>query len=113
MSFGLILNAIVSFAIVLATFAFAVSLHQNKKRQKQESMPTLNALIVFWSLVGAFFLFAGLRTLAAYGKFSEVETALYNIGSVPFAFITVHLSILSYTLFSATTGSVQGCQRSS
>jgi hypothetical protein len=91
MSFGLILNAIVCFAIVLATFAFAVTLHQNKDRQKEESIPTLNALIVFWSLVGMFFLFAGLRTLAAYGNFKEVETALYYSGSIPFAFITVPL----------------------
>ncbi len=91
MSFGLILNAIVCFAIVLATFAFAVTLHQNKNRQKEESIPTLNALIVFWSLVGMFFLFAGLRTLAAYGNFMEVETALYYFGSIPFAFITVPL----------------------
>lgn len=91
MSFGLILNAIVCFAIVLATFAFAVTLHQNKNRQKEESIPTLNALIVFWSLVGMFFLFAGLRTFAAYGNFMEVETALYYFGSIPFAFITVPL----------------------
>ncbi|MDO8728161.1 MAG: hypothetical protein Q7J35_19070 [Candidatus Methanoperedens sp.] len=91
MSFGLILNAIICFAIVLATFAFAVTLHQNKNRQKGESIPTLNALIIFWSLVGMFFLFAGLRTLAAYGNFIEVETALYYFGSIPFAFITVPL----------------------
>lgn len=91
MSFGLIMNAIVCFAIVLATFAFAVTLHQNKNRQREESIPTLNALIVFWSLVGAFFLFAGLRTLAAYGNFIEVETALYYIGSIPFAIISVPL----------------------
>jgi len=91
MSFGLLLNAIVCFAIVLATSAFAVSLHQSKKKQKEESLPTLNALIIFWSLVGMFFFFAGLRTLAAYGNFPEVETSLYYIGSVPFAFITVSL----------------------
>ncbi|MDD5615420.1 MAG: hypothetical protein PHH85_04390 [Candidatus Methanoperedens sp.] len=91
MSFGLILNAIICFAIVLATFAFAVTLHQNKNRQKGESIPTLNALVVFWSLVGMFFLLAGLRTLAAYGNFKEVETALYYFGSIPFAFITVPL----------------------
>jgi hypothetical protein len=91
MNFGLILNAVVCFAIVLATFAFAVTLHQNKNRQKEESIPTLNALIVFWSLVGMFFLFAGLRMLAAYGNFMEVETALYYFGSIPFAFITVPL----------------------
>ncbi len=91
MSLGLILNAVVCFSIVLATFAFAVSLHQNKKTQKEESVPTLNALIVFWSLVGAFFLFSGLRILAAYGNFYEVETALYYLGSVPFAFVTVPL----------------------
>ncbi len=91
MGFGLILNAVVCFAIVLATVAFAVSLHQNKNRQKEESIPTLNALIIFWSLVGMFFLFAGLRTLASYGNFEEVETALYYIGSIPFAYITVPL----------------------
>ncbi len=91
MSFGLLLNAIVCFAIVLAAFAFAVSLHQNKKNQKEESMPTVNALIVFWWLVGAFFLFAGLRTLAAYGNFTEVEKTLYYMGSIPFAFVTVPL----------------------
>ncbi len=91
MSFGLIMNAIVCFAILLATFAFAVSLHQNKNRQKEESIPTLNALIVFWSLVGIFFLFAGLRSLAAYADFREVETALYYLGSIPFAFIAVPL----------------------
>jgi hypothetical protein len=85
------LNAIVCFAIVLASFAFAVTLHQNKNRQRGESIPTLNALIVFWSLVGMFFLFAGLRTLAAYGDFIEVETALYYFGSIPFAFIPVPL----------------------
>jgi hypothetical protein len=91
MSFGLLLNAIVCFAIVLAAFAFAVSLHQNKKNQKQESMPTVNALIVFWSLVGAFFLFAGLRTLAAYGNFTDIAENLYYVGSLPFAFVTVPL----------------------
>lgn len=91
MSFGLLLNAIVSFAIVLAALAFAVSLHQNKKNQKEESIPTVNSLIVFWSLVGAFFLFAGLRTLAAYGNFVEIETNLYYLGSIPFAFVTVPL----------------------
>ncbi len=91
MSLGLMMNAIVCFAIVLASFAFAVTLQQNKNRQKEESLPTLNALIAFWSLVGIFFLFAGLRTLAAYAEFREVETALYNLGSIPFAFITVPL----------------------
>ncbi len=91
MSFGLLLNAVVSFAIVLASFAFVVSLHQNKKNQKEESLPTVNALIVFWSLVGVFFLFAGLGTLAAYGNFTEIEQSLYYIGSLPFAFITVPL----------------------
>ena len=91
MSFGLIMNAIVCFAIVLATFAFAITLHQNKNKQKIESRPTLNTLIAFWLLVGTFFLFAGLRTLAAYGNFALVETSLYNFGSIPFAFITVPL----------------------
>ena len=91
MSFGLLLNVVVCFAIVLATFAFAVSLHQTKNKQKEESHPTLNALIIFWSLVGMFFLFAGLRTLAAYGNFVEIETFLYYLGSIPFAFVTVPL----------------------
>lgn len=91
MSFGLLLNAVVSFAIVLATFAFAVSLHQNKRSQKEESMPTVNALIIFWSLVGFVFLFSGLRTLAAYGNFTNIETSLYYLGSIPFALITAPL----------------------
>ncbi len=91
MSLGLLLNAVVCFAIVLAAFAFAMSLHQNKKNQKEESIPTVNALVVFWSLVGVFFLFAGLRTLAAYGNFTEVEKSLYYLGSIPFAFVTVPL----------------------
>lgn len=91
MSLGLLLNAVVCFAIVLATSAFAVSLHHNKKNQKEESRPTVNALIIFWSLVGAFFLFAGLRTLAAYGDFNDLEKTLYYIGSIPFAFVTVPL----------------------
>ncbi len=91
MGFGLLLNALVCFAIVLATTAFAVSLHHNKKNQKEESRPTVNALIIFWSLVGAFLLLAGLRILAAYGNFTEVAKNLYYIGSVPFAFITVPL----------------------
>ena len=91
MSFGLLMNAVVCFAIVLAAFAFAVSLHQSKKNQKSESIPTLNALIIFWSLVGLFFLFAGFRILAAYGNFPEVETFLYYAGSLPFAVITVPL----------------------
>ncbi len=91
MGFGLLLNAIVCFAIVLAAFAFTVSLCQNKKNQKEESIPTVNAIIVFWSLVGAFFLFAGLRTLAAYGNFTDIEKNLYYVGSIPFAFVTVPL----------------------
>ncbi|MDD5474444.1 MAG: hypothetical protein PHU34_09915 [Candidatus Methanoperedens sp.] len=91
MSFGLLLNALVCFAIVLATSAFAVSLHHNKKNQKIESRPTVNALIIFWSLVGAFFFFSGIRILAAYGNFMEIAKYLYYIGSVPFAFITVPL----------------------
>jgi hypothetical protein len=92
MSFGLLLNAIVCFAIVLAAFGFTVNLHQNKKNQKEESIPTVNALMVFWSLVGLFFLFAGLRTLAAYGNFKEIETILYYSGSVPFVLVTVPLA---------------------
>ncbi len=91
MSFGLLLNAIVCFAIVLATLAFAVNLHQHKKSQKEESIPTVNALIAFWSLVGVFFLFAGLETLAAYGNFTGIEQNLYYAGSLPFAFVTVPL----------------------
>ncbi len=103
MSFGLLLNAVVCFAIVLAAFAFAVSLHHNKKSQKEESLPTVNALIVFWSLVGAFFLFAGLRTLAAYGNFTELEKSLYYIGAIPFAFVTVPLVyFIIYVIFGAT-----------
>ncbi len=91
MSLGVLLNAVVCFAIVLATSAFAVSLLHNKNKQKKESAPTINALIVFWSLVGAFFLFAGLRTLASYGDFHDIEIILYYIGSIPFAFVTVPL----------------------
>lgn len=92
MSFGLILNAIVCFAIVLASFAFAVNLYQNKKNQKQKSIPAVNALIIFWSLVGLFFSFAGLRNFAALGNFTEIETFLYFIGSIPFAVITVPIA---------------------
>lgn len=91
MGFGLLLNAVVCFAIVLAAVAFAVSLHQSKKNQKEESVPTLNALIIFWSIVGMFFLFAGLRTLAAHENFVEIETYIYYLGSIPFAFVTVPL----------------------
>jgi hypothetical protein len=91
MSFGLLLNAVVCFATVLATFAFAVSLHQNKNKQKEESIPTVNSLIIFWSLVGFVFLFSGLRTLAAYGNLVEIETFLYYLGAIPFALITAPL----------------------
>jgi hypothetical protein len=91
MSIGLILNSLVCFAVVLASFAFAISLHQNKTKQKVESLPTINALIIFWALVGVVFFFAGLRALAAYGDFIEMERFLYYIGSIPFAIITVPL----------------------
>ncbi len=91
MSFGLLLNAIVCFAIVLATFGFAVNLHQHKKSQKEESIPTVNALIAFWSLVGVLFLFAGLGTMAAYGNFTDIELNLYYAGALPFAFVTAPL----------------------
>lgn len=91
MGLGLLLNAMVCFAIVLATFGFAINLHQNKKTQKAESVPTVNALILFWSLVGIFFLFGGLRALAAYGQFNDIEIFLYYLGSIPFSLITVPL----------------------
>lgn len=91
MSYGLLLNAVVCFAIVLAASAFAATLHRNKKNQKEESIPAVNALIIFWSLVGLSFIFAGLRALAAYGNFTETEIILYFIGAVPFAIISVPL----------------------
>ncbi len=96
-----LLNTLVCLAIVMAAASFTASLHKNKTRHPPGSLPALNSLILFWALVGVYFLAAGTRTfLAALASFPELETLFYHASTLPLALlpaVMVYFAVYIYT----------------
>lgn len=91
MIMGLFLNIIICFAITVSSFTFAYVLIRNGGEHSEKSKPALLALAALWTLVGATYLPTTIRTIAAYMGKPEIDTILYNISAIPFAFISVPL----------------------
>ncbi len=88
---GLILNATICAAIMLSAFAFALTLYRNKPKCKDQSTPSMVALIAFWMLIALSFLFVCVRVIAAFYGYIEVDRVCYYIASIPFALLPVPL----------------------
>jgi len=88
---GLILNATICAAIMLSALAFALTLYRNKKECKDQSTPSMMALIVFWVLITLSFLFVCVRVIAVFYGYFEVDRMCYYIASIPFALLPAPL----------------------
>lgn len=91
MTMELFLNIIICFAITVSSFTFAFVLARKNKNYGKKSKPALWALITFWTLVGATYLPTTIRMMAAYISKPAIDTMMYNISAIPFAFISVPL----------------------
>ncbi len=87
----LFLNVIICFAITVSSFTFAFVLARNDEKYSKKSKPALWALITFWTLVGATYLPTTIRIVAAYIGKPAIDTMMYNVSAIPFAFISVPL----------------------
>ena len=87
----LFLNIIICFAITVSSFTFAFVLARNDQKYTKKSKPALWALIALWILVGATYLPTTIRMIAAYIGKPAIDTMMYNISAIPFAFISVPL----------------------
>ncbi len=92
MEIGLLMNALVCMAITISTAAFSYTLYRHGQEQNKKSLPSLKALIWFWSLVGIYYLLEGIRLIASYSGSMDYDAYLYQIASVPFVFIAVPLT---------------------
>ena len=99
---GLILNATICAAIMLSAFAFALTLYRNKPKCKDQSTPSMMALIDFWVLIALSFLFVCVRVIAAFYGYAEVDRVCYYIASIPFAFLPV--PIVFFIVYVTTGG---------
>lgn len=104
MSAWLLLNITICFAIAATSLTFAWVLAKNKNLEKQNSKPTLYALISLWLLVAFTYYPTALRMFAAYLNNAEVDILMYYIASIPFAFVSVPLA---YIIIYVITGNKQ------
>lgn len=104
MSTGLLLNITICFAIAIISLTFAWVLAKNKNMEKQNSKPTLHALITFWLLVAFTYYPTAFRMIAAYLNNAQVDILMYYIASIPFAFVSVPLA---YIIIYVITGNKQ------
>ncbi|HJH28736.1 MAG TPA: hypothetical protein C5S51_03460 [Methanosarcinaceae archaeon] len=88
---GLLLNIIICFAITISSLTFAFVLARNGGEHSEKSKPALWALVAFWTIVGATYLPTTIRMIAAYMGKPTIDTIMYNISAIPFAFISVPL----------------------
>ncbi|ABE51123.1 hypothetical protein [Methanococcoides burtonii] len=104
MSILLLLNSTICFAIAVISLTFAWVLAKNENLEKQNSKPTLYALITFWLLVSFTYYPTALRMIAAYLDNAQVDIAMYYIASIPFAFVSVPVA---YFIIYVITGNKQ------
>ncbi|NPE28995.1 hypothetical protein HNV12_13730 [Methanococcoides sp. SA1] len=104
MSVLLLLNSTICFAIAVVSLTFAWVLAKNKNLEKQNSKPTLYALITFWLLVAFTYYPTAFRMVAAYLSNTQADIAMYYIASIPFAFVSVPLA---YFIIYVITGNKQ------
>ncbi|MDF1533760.1 MAG: hypothetical protein P1P69_04565 [Methanosarcinaceae archaeon] len=91
MATELLLNITICFAITISSFAFSWVLARSEPEHNGKSKPALWALVIFWALVGLTYLPTTIRMIAAYMHNYELDLVMYNLASVPFAFISVPL----------------------
>lgn len=91
MESGLLMNALVCFAVTASTLSFAYLLHKNKNKWNEISQPSLKALTVFWMLVGIYYLLEGTRIGLFVLGTSDIGMYIYEIASIPFVLISVPL----------------------
>ncbi|NOQ47780.1 MAG: hypothetical protein GQ576_01340 [Methanococcoides sp.] len=104
MSTGLLLNITICFAITVISLTFAWVLAKNKNLEKQNSKPTLYALITFWLLVAFTYYPTAFRMIAAYMNNAQVDILMYYIAAMPFAFVSVPMA---YIIIYVITGDKQ------
>lgn len=88
---GLLLNALICFAITICAITFAYTLRQHRGDYSIKSIPALKSLVSFWIVVGLIYLFTGIRMLAAYSGNQWLDQMLYYAASIPFAFMAMPL----------------------
>lgn len=88
---GLLLNALICFAISICAITFAHTIRHHRSDYNVKSMPALKALISFWVVVGIIYIFTGLRMFAAYSGNLDLDQLLYYVSSIPFAFMAMPL----------------------
>jgi hypothetical protein len=104
MEFGLLMNALVCIAIVISVLAF--SYMQNKKKDKSNkiTLPSQNALILFWFLVGIYYLFEGILMALASSGLSALDVYVYLISEILLVLIPLPLA---YYIMYILTGNRQ------
>ncbi|MCE8425499.1 MAG: hypothetical protein J5U17_06945 [Candidatus Methanoperedens sp.] len=86
------MNSLVCIAITFSTAAFAYSLHKKRDTQNIKSLPSLEALIWFWALIGTYYFFEGVRMVSSYVGSLNQDVYLFDLASIPFVLISVPLA---------------------
>ncbi|ADI73627.1 conserved hypothetical protein [Methanohalobium evestigatum Z-7303] len=89
MNSEIILNILICLAITVSSFTLAWVLGKNKL--KQNNKPSLWSLISLWFLIGVTYLTISIGIFAEYLQHQYLNTAMLNLGSVSFAFVSVPL----------------------
>ncbi len=101
MESALLLNITICFAITLISFTFAWVLIKTKDEREENNKPSFWNFVALWALVGSIYLPTTIRMIAAYTGNTGIDTLMYNISAVPFAFLTVPMV---YFILYAITG---------
>ncbi len=91
MESALLLNITICFAITLISFTFAWVLIKTKDKRDENNKPSFWNFVTLWTLVGCIYLPTTIRMTAAYTGSSSIDTLMYNISAIPFAFLSVPL----------------------
>jgi hypothetical protein len=89
MNSEIILNIIICLAIAVSSFTLAWVLKESKLRK--DNKPSLWALVALWSLIGITYMTTTIRISADYFQHQHLNIAMFNLGSVSFAFVSVPL----------------------
>ncbi|MCS3924569.1 hypothetical protein [Methanosalsum natronophilum] len=89
MTSGLLLNAVICFAISISALTLTWLLVKNSADYDAKAKPALWALISFWVLVGFIYIPTTLRMIAAYQGNTLFDLIFYHLASIFFAFVSV------------------------
>jgi hypothetical protein len=104
MEFRFLMNALICVAIVISALAF--SYIQNKKKDKSNKiiLPSHNALILFWFLIGIYYLFEVILMTLASSGLSGLSVYVYFMAEI--VLVLIPLSLAYYIIY-ILTGSKQ------